>query len=430
MAKSKSATLKSSHSLPGPETIVREVLPNGITVLSRANFNSPSVVVSGYFVTGSLFEPDEKLGLADFVCSSLMRGTKKREMQKIYDALESAGASFGYDSGTTTSSFSGRSLAEDLPLLLDIFSETIQFPAFPNDQIERLRTQLLTGLSLRAQDTTDMAELIFDEILFKGHPYSRPDDGWPETIQSISRKDLIDFHRRTIGPRGMVIAVVGAIDPHRAVEYVSDALGSWKNPHQRSRPEIPPQSPLKKMEQRHHKIKGKSQTDLILGTLGPNRKDPYYLAASLGNSVLGQFGLGGRIGDAVREKAGLAYYAYSNLSAGLGPGIWDISAGVNPKNVKNATDLIMRELTRFVEDGVSKEELADSKANFIGRLPLTLESNSGVAGALLNIEKYELGLDYYQQYEARIKGIKREDVVDVARKFIDPDRLAFATAGP
>jgi zinc protease len=420
----------SAHSLPGPETIHREALSNGITVLSRANFNSPSVVVSGYFVSGSLFESDEKLGLADFVCSSLMRGTQKRNMQEIYDALESVGASFGYDSGVTTSSFSGRALAEDLPLLLDIFSETMQYPSFPKDQVERLRAQLLTGLAMRAQDTSDMAELIFDEILFKGHPYSRPDDGWPETIQSITRRDLRDFHRLTFGPRGLILSIVGAVEPKRAVEHVQRALGSWKNPNQRARPEIPHQAPLKKMARRHHRIGGKSQTDLIIGTIGPKRVDPDYMAAALGNSILGQFGLGGRVGEAVREKAGLAYYANSNLSAGLGPGVWDVSAGVNPKNVKRAADLIVKELKRFVEGGVTREELSDSKQNFVGRLPLTMESNSGVAGALLNMERYDLGLDYYQRYAGRVEKVKREDVHAAAVKFIAPDRLAFATAGP
>ena len=418
------------HSLPGPETIHREILPNGITVLSRANFNSPSVVVSGYFTSGSLFEPDEKLGLADFMCSILMRGSQKRSMQELYDALESVGAGFGYDSGTRTSGFSGRTLAEDLPLLLNILAETIQFPAFQKDQVERLRTQLLTGLALRAQDTSDMADLIFDEILFKGHPYGRPDDGWPETVQAITRKDLRDFHRHTVGPRGLVIAVVGAVEPKRAVEFVQRALGDWKNPAQQSLPEFPPFSHLKKTETRHHKIEGKSQTDIVIGTTGPKRKDADFMAASLGNSVLGQFGMGGRIGDAVREKAGLAYFAYSSLGAGYEVGTWDVSAGVNPKNVRKATDLILKELSAFVKSGVTKAELKDSQDNFIGRLPLSLESNSGVAGAMLNIERYDLGLDYFQRYAGLVRRITRDDVRAVAEKYINPKRLVFASAGP
>jgi zinc protease len=417
-------------SLPGHDDIHREVLPNGITVLSRANFNSPSIVISGYVTSGSLFEVDEKLGLADFVCSGLMRGTTRRDMQQIYDALESVGAGFGYDSGAHTSSFSGRSLAEDLPLLLNMLSETIQFPAFPSDQIERLRAQLLTGLAIRAQDTSDMADLIFDEILFEGHPYSRPDDGWPETIQAITREDLLDFHHRTFGPRGLVIAVVGAVEPKRAADMVQRSLGGWKNPAQAERPEIPDQSPLKKTRRRSHSIDGKSQSDLVIGTIGPRRKDPEFMVASLGNSILGQFGMMGRIGDVVREKSGLAYYASSSLSAGVGPGVWDVSAGVNPANVQKAADLIVSELRRFVKDGVTKQELSDSQENFVGRLPLSLESNGGVAGALLNIERYNLGLDYYREYAGNVRAVKRQAVHAAAAKFIDPTRLAIAIAGP
>ena len=423
------AKIAQAHSLPGPENIHREVLPNGITVLSRANFNSPSVVVSGYFVSGSIFEADEKLGLADFMCSILMRGSQKRSMQELYDALESVGAGFGYDSGTRSSSFSGRALAEDLPLLLGIFAETIQYPAFQTEQVERLRTQLLTGLALRAQDTSDMAGLIFDEMLFDGHPYGRPDDGWPETVQSITRKDLKDFHRRTVGPRGLVIAIVGAVEPKRAVEAVHRALGGWKNPAQQALPVVPPIEALKKSKVKHLKIEGKSQTDLVIGTTGPRRRDPDFLAASLGNSVLGQFGMGGRIGEAVREKAGLAYFAYSSLGAGYEVGTWDVSAGVNPKNVRKATDLILRELSAFVKRGVKAAELKDSQDNFVGRLPLSLESNSGVAGALLNMERYELGFDYLQRYAGLVRRVTLDEVRMAAETHIDPARLVLASAG-
>ncbi len=416
--------------LPGPEDIHRQMLPNGITVLCRANFNSPSVVVSGYFTSGSLFEPDEKLGLADFTCSALMRGTHYRTMQQIYEALESAGATFGYDSGTHSSSFGGRALAEDLPLLLETLAETIRFPSFPEDQVERLRAQLLTGLAIRAQDTSDMADLVFHQTLFEGHPYGRPDDGWPETIQAITRQDLIEFHRRTMGPQGMVIAIVGAVEPQRAVEAVQRALGDWINPDQQERPPIPDQPPPRQSKEQHHHISDKSQSDLVIGTVGPRRTDPDYLAASLGNSILGQFGLMGRIGDVVREKAGLAYYAYSNLSAGLGPGTWSMAAGVNPTNVRRAIDLILSELRRFVQKGVTRQELADVQEHFVGRLPLSLESNSGVASALLNIERFNLGLDYYRRYESLVRAVRRQDVLAVAQKYIDPDRMVIAIAGP
>ena len=352
-------------SLPGSDDIAREVLSNGITILTRSNFNSPSVVATGYFGAGSLMDPDDKLGLAEYTSYALMRGTATRTFDKIYNELESVGASLGFSSGVHTSGFNGRSLAEDLPLLLDLLAEALIAPSFPKAEMEKLRAQLLTGLAIRAQDTSDMASMVFDAILFKGHPYSRPEDGYPETIQRIKRSDLVKFHHDYYGPRGMVIAIVGAVTAEEAVRQVKRALGSWQVKGQKEAPALPDLKLLKKTVSKHHRIPGKSQSDLVIGTNGPRRRDPEYMSASLGNNILGQFGMMGRIGEVVREKSGLAYYAYSSLSAGTGPGSWEVSAGVNPQNVKKTLELIKDEMKRFVQEGVSEEELADSKANFI-----------------------------------------------------------------
>jgi zinc protease len=421
--------ISNRHSLPGFDDITRLVLPNGITVLARANFNSPSVVIGGYLPCGSLFDTDEKLGLADFTASSLLRGTEKRDFQKIFDDLESAGANLSFSAGGHTAGFTGRCLSEDLPLLLDLLADALRLPVFPGEEVEHLRAQYLTGLAIRAQDTAEMASLTFDQIVFKGHPYARPDDGWPETIQAITREDLADFHRIHYGPRGMVVAIVGAVKPKAMSEQVAKVVGDWTNPSQPELPELPGLKPLKKTVTRKVKIPGKSQTDLVIGSSGPRRKDPEFMAASLGNSVLGQFGMAGRIGEVVREKSGLAYYASSSLSAGIGPGAWDISAGVNPANLQKACELICEEITRFVEKGVTIEELADSQSNFIGRLPLSLESNAGVVNALLTIERFGLGLDYYRLYPDLVRAVTPEDALVAVRKYLHPDKLAIAIAG-
>jgi zinc protease len=416
--------------LPGPDDITRTVLPNGITVLARANFNSPSVVIGGYLQCGGLFDPDEKLGLADFTAVALMRGTARYNTQQIFDALESVGANLSLSAGVHTAGFTGRSLSEDLPLLLGILAETLRRPTFPLEQVEKLRAQLLTGLAIRAQDTADMASLTFDQIIYAKHPYARPEDGWPETIRAISRDDLETYHRRFYGPRGMILAVAGAVEPQAAVSQVEKALGDWQNTSQPEPPPLPPITPLKGTVTRKVKIPGKSQSDIVIGSVGPTRKDAEFMAASLGNSVLGQFGLAGRIGDVVREKSGLAYYAYSSLNAGIGPGSWEVSAGVNPGNVAKTTDLIHKEIDRFIKKGISEDELADSQSNFIGRLPLSLESNAGIVNALLNIERFDLGLDYYRRYADLVRAVSPQEVLATARRFLNPDRLAVAVAGP
>jgi zinc protease len=430
MSQQTSSNSPTLTSLPGPDDITRAVLSNGITVLARANFNSPSIVISGYLQAGSLFEADSKAGLAGFTASALMRGTAKRDFQEIYDALESAGASLGYNGGTHTTGFGGKALAEDLELLLNLLSETLRQPTFPQDQVERLRTQLMTSLAIRAQDTSQMAHLTFDQLVYKGHPYGRSEDGYPETVGTITRDDLAEFHNSHYGPRGMVVSVVGAIEPDQAIKMVSGIFGDWENPQQPIPPELPPVTPLPHSLTEKVTIEGKIQADIILGTPGPERRSPDFLIAALGNNILGQFGMMGRIGEAVREQAGLAYYAFSSVSGGVGPGAWYVSAGVNPANIDTAIGLIQKEIVRFVNEKVTAEELADSKTNFIGRLPLSLETNNGVVNALINLEKFELGLDYYERYAELVQAITADEVLEIAQRYLDPDRLGIAVAGP
>ena len=420
----------SQSSLPGLDDITREELENGIIILTRPNFNSPSVVISGYLTAGGLFDPEEKLGLSDFTAAALMRGTAKRDFQGIYDALESAGASLSFNGATHTTSFSGKALSEDLPLLLELLTESLLEPVFPGQQVARLKAQLLTGLAMRAQDTRAMASLSFDQIVYKDHPYSRPEDGFPEMVEQIHQEDLAAFQNRHYGPKGMVISIVGAVEPVDAVQWVRAALGNWKNPDQPQPPDLPPVTPLQETTTKKYDIPGKSQSDVVLGIAGPARSAEDFIAASVGNSVLGQFGMMGRIGDVVREQAGLAYYAYSSLSGGMGPGPWSVAAGVAPENVEQAIELIQSEIKRFVTEPVGAEELSDSQANFVGRLPLALESNAGVAGALLNLERYNLGMDYYRNYAEQINAITVDDILAAAGNYFDPDRLAVAVAGP
>jgi zinc protease len=156
-----------SLSFPGPDDITRRELPNGIVVLHRANMNSLSVVVTGYLTAGSIFDEDSKLGLAGFTALALMRGTMEHDFQQVYDALESNGASFGVDGGTHSTGFFGNALAEDLDLLTGTLAEIVRQPAFPDDQVERLRAQLLTSLAIRAQDTTEVATLAFHTVALK-----------------------------------------------------------------------------------------------------------------------------------------------------------------------------------------------------------------------------------------------------------------------
>jgi zinc protease len=418
------------RSLPGPDSILRRELSNGIVILAKENFSSPSVVISGYLVVGSLGETRQDAGLANLTAQSLMRGTKDRSFNQIFESIESIGASLNIGAGTHITLVQGKALAEDLNVLLDLLSDVLRNPTFPKSQIERLKAEQLTALAIRDQDTGARAQLAFDELAYKDHPYGLSSVGYKDTISGFTTTSVRTFHRQRYGPQGMVIVVVGAVEAQAALTAVEEALGGWTNPRRVPPPDLPPiEKPSGLLRKAIH-LAGKSQCDIVLGTPGPSRFDEDYMAASLGNSILGRFGMYGRIGDAVRESAGLAYYAYSSLSGGPGPGPWQVIAGVNPTGVEKAIELIRNEIRHLVTRRVTKRELLENQANFIGRLPLQLESNEGVAGALLHIERYGLGLDYYRRYPKLVAAVSRDDVIRTARRFLDPDHLAIAIAGP
>jgi zinc protease len=227
----------------------------------------------------------------------------------------------------------------------------------------------------------------------------------------------------------MVISIVGGVDPERVLDSVTRFLGDWENPQQPTQPDLPPLRRLSETISRQVNIPGKSEADIIMGVAGPARQSPDFLKASIGNNILGQFGMMGRIGESVRERSGLAYHASSSLSGGIGPGPWLFIAGVDPKNLDKVIELIRQEITRFITEPVTSEELADSQANYIGRLPLSLESNAGVASSLLNLERYSLGLDYYQRYPDLIRAVTPAEILETAQRYLHPDRLAIAMAG-
>ncbi|MBL8164848.1 MAG: insulinase family protein [Anaerolineae bacterium] len=422
---------KNGTSLPGPDNITRVVLDNGITVLAYQNDAAQSVVITGSLEAGSLHEQPDKSGMASMAASSLMRGTQHRDFDAIHSSLEDIGADLDVGAGVHSVGFNGKALAEDLPVLIDILSDVLRYPAFPTPQVERLRGEIMTGLQYRQQDTRYRANRAFRENLYPfEHAYHHGSRGTLETIPQITLEDIRSFHQRTYGPRGMIITIVGAVRPEEAVEVVRKHLGDWQNPQQAAKPELPPLSALDEIRRASVNVPGKTQSDIVMGVLGPSRYADDYRAATLVNSVLGQFGMMGRIGDEVREKQGLAYYAYSGIEGGHGPGAWSVSAGVNPANVQKAIDSIVNEIRRITTEVVSDDDINDNKSYFIGHLPLQLESNEGIASSIQHMESYNLGLDNLLTFRDRVNALTKEDLLAAVQHYWNTEAFVVAVAGP
>ncbi|MFW6097707.1 MAG: M16 family metallopeptidase [Chloroflexota bacterium] len=415
---------------PGPQNIRRTELDNGIVVLVYENFAAQSVVVEGYYWAGALSEPREKAGLADFVAGMLMRGAKGRSFDEIYEALESVGASLDFSAGRHLSEFSAAGLAEDLDLLLDLLSDSLRQPTFPANEVEQLRGEIMTVLQIRANDTRHMAGLRFRELLYDGHPYGTSTQGYPDTVAIITREDLQDFHQRHYGPEGLTITVVGAVEADDAVRRVDAALGDWRNDAWIASPELPSVSRPDGALRDYVAMPEKTQSDIVMGLPGPPRSAADYLDASMANTILGVFGMMGRLGEKVREEQGLAYYAYSRLQGGLGPSPWYVSTGVAPENVDQAIESILHEIARIQDEPVSAEELEDSKLYRTGSLPVSLETNDGLASIISDMELLDLGHDYLQQFPDLIEEITPERVQAAAQKYFSTEQIAIVVAGP
>ncbi|MBN1311087.1 MAG: insulinase family protein [Anaerolineae bacterium] len=417
------------HAIPGPDDIHRTELKNGIVVLSRENFTSPSVVMEVRIPGGALQEPPEKTGLANFHSDMLMRGTQTHTFDQLFEEIESIGANLDISSGGHTYTVGSKSLAEDLPTMLRLLAEVLREPTFPADHIEKVRGEIMTSLQMRAHDTRRMATLTFNELAYPDHPYSKSVTGYLETVENITRDDIVEF-QNNLGPRGTIVVVVGAIKAEEAASMVEKALGDWENPAQPPRPEAPPVSRITEVCREFVPIPGKTQADIVMGYPGPARSAPDFKAAQMANNILGRFGLMGRLGEAVRQKQGLAYYSYSQIDGSLGPGPWKIVAGVDPANVERAIETIRQEVGRIVKEPVTVEELSDNKSYFKGQLVIGMETNEGVAGSIMNMELHQLGLDYLRQYPAMIDAMTADDLQAAAAHYLDPDAYALAVAGP
>ncbi len=418
-----------STSMPDSTTILRDRFNNGTTLLAYPNPTSPAVYFTGYMQPGVIADPEGMQGLASFTTDMLMTGTKRLNFQRLHDKIESIGASLSLGTGHLSTTFFGQCLREDLETIWSLLVEVVQEPAFAEKQYKRVRNQILTGIAIQNQDTAEMASQAFNHALFGSHPYAHPEIGYAQTVSGIRLDQLESFHPTHYGPNGLVLAVSGGIEPELARDIFSRTIGDWQNHGQLPPESLPPFTPPERSIRSHVTLEGKNQSDLILGVPAPKTISRDYQVCSIGNSILGRYGMMGRIGKAVREKAGLAYEVSSHLGAGIGPTAWSIVAGVNPENLDKAISLLLQELERFRSEPVTQQELQDVKTQALGRLPISLETNAGIASILVSIERYGYSLDHLHQLPAIIESVTASEVLDAAQRYWDLDKLVITSAG-
>ena len=410
-------------------TPVPDVLSNGAVLIAQETAFSPAVTINMAFRAGSLEEPDDRPGLAWFLARVIDRGTSTRNAAAIAEALDDRGVALKVATNRHVLSLSCTCLAEDFHDILGVVADVARNPVFPEDEIEKRRAETITAIRQDLDNPGVRAAEALQELLYGvTHPYGRPAKGSIEAVEGFTREDLIAYHRVRFAPAALSVVIVGDVRPEVAASAVHAAFGDWTAapPSNRS---VPPVARPASRRETAIEMADKAQSDIAYGFTSISRLDPTYCHHWVMNNILGQFGLGGRLAENIREKQGMAYYAYSSFDPSLGPGPLVIRAGVDPANLSRAVEAIDAEVGALGRDGATERELAETRQYLIGSIPRMLETNQSIALFLQTAEFFQLGLDYDRRLPALLEAVTLDDVNAAAASVLDPSRACVATAG-
>ena len=406
----------------------RAELGNGIVVLSQAQPAAPVVSARIRIPAGSAYDPTDRHGVAGITAQLTTRGTADRTREAFDEAVDDLAVQISIASGREFVEASVTCLADDLPAALDLVAEALTAPSFPGDELDRVRQESLAAIRQAENDTSTVAGQGLRELLFpSGHPLRHSPLGDATSIAAVTGDDVRIFHRGRYSASGMVVAAAGGFsDGDTLARLVDQRFGDWER---RPRPSISSALTTGTRTRADHPVLGKQQVDIALGRLVPAPGHSDERAFEVANVVLGQLGMMGRIGERVRERDGMAYYAYSMVQPGSEQSVWLASAGVDPSNVDAAIAGILDVVEAMRREPIKEEELDDAQRYLTGVLPLRLETNAGIARLLLTIEQFGYGLDYLSTYAAGVRAVTREDVQRVTAAWLQTSAIQTSTAG-
>jgi zinc protease len=401
--------------------IKRETLKNGAIVLISEQHSLPMVTVAIAFDGGARRDPPGKDGLASLTARCLTLGTKDMDAADFNRKVDFMGSSVSVDASEDFAEAGITSLKHYEDDTLALLAAVLRSPALRDEDILRKRAEMVAAIKSAEQDPGYVAGAAFRKFLFGDRPYGHPPEGTADSVSRLTPDDVRSFYHQHYRLGSAVIAVVGDVtaDAIKA-ELDKDLPG----PTGTVAPQTPP-SPLVVPPGIHVKMinRNVAQANLILGSPGLARSSPDYYRFKVMDYILGSGGFASRLMKTVRSKAGLAYSISSGAEAGTFVGSFQIVLETKNVSTNQALMLIIEQLKEIRDKPVTDDELSSAKKFLIGSFPLNLDRQSAIADYLLTLQIYNLGLDYIDRYPKYIEAVTREDVQQVARKFIHPDAM-------
>jgi zinc protease len=398
----------------------RKVLPNGMVWLHIEQRQLPLVAVFLTMQAGASAELPDAAGLANLTAQLLTEGTQTRSAVELHQAIDALGGRLGFEADRDTMTGHLTVLRADLEAGVRLLAEMLLQPTFPPDEFARQVQENIGQFTRLLQNPATQAGMVFRQTLYGEHPYGRPVIGPPETLQALTREDVVRFHQDYYKPEGAIVVVAGDVDQATAEALLLDVFGRWAGSPRPlpayPEPDFPATLQVAKIPRQV------AQAHIIFGHPGIQRRHPDYYAVQVMNYILGGGGFASRLLAQIRDRYGLAYSAGSDFSTGLKGGTFQVSLGTQNATANRAMEVLFEELRRIRQQPVGEQELADAKAFLIGSFPLRLAETRDLASLFTTIELYDLGLDYIARFPALIQAVTGEDVQRVARAYVHPQQ--------
>lgn len=404
--------------------IQRHVLPNGLVVVTETMAHVRSVSVGFWVRTGSRREPPEHNGIAHFLEHMVFKGTERRSAEEIARSMDSIGGMLDAFTAKELTCFNAKVLDEHLPIAFDVLSDLVLRPRMDAGDVEKEKQVVLEEIKMDRDNPEYVLHELFTEGFWPNHPLGRPILGRPETVRAFRRDTLAGYHRNWFAPDQIVLTAAGNVSHERILDLVQREFAALPPAGPPARSDAPQtRAPI-----RIEKKRDLEQVHLCIGVPSYSLTHERRFGVNVLNTILGG-GMSSRLFQNVREKLGLAYAVFSELTPYSDAGMLTVYAGTSYDSLATVIDLVLKEFRDLKDSPVQEEELRRAKDHLKGSLMLSLESTSA---RMSNLARQELFFHRFYSLDeilASVEAVTRDEVQSIARESFLTDRIAVTVLG-
>ncbi len=405
-----------------------KVLDNGLKIVTIENHEQPVISISLMVKSGSAMDPADKAGLASLTADLLRRGTTTRSANDVSAAIDYVGGTLGAGSDLDASYVRSSVLTKHFDVGLDLLSDVVLNPTFPEEEVERQRKQLIAGLMAQKDDPNAIVNEQYALHLFGKHPYGKPQGGTIESVSEITVDDLKNFWQVNYVPNNSVLFVAGDVKPKEIFDKVSKKFGGWK------KGEIPghdfPSPPMRDgMSIVLINKPDATQSSIKIGHLGVDRYNPDLFSIRVMNYILGGGGFVSRLMSEVREDRGLTYDIRSQFTYNRYPGEFTVTTFTNTDSTAKAIIAAIEQIKKLRSEGVTQEELSETISFYEGYFPRIFETPRQVTDQMETVELYGLDQNYLTDYLKNVAAVTTDAARKAAEDYIHPERFLIVVVG-